>query len=131
MLTILVVDDDSDFQFLCKLTIKRSGLPIQIVEALDGQQALDLLTIDHVEVDLILLDINMPRMSGHEFLEAYAAIEPNEIPVVAMLTSSDQSEDREKAISYPFVKDYLVKPLKKDKLVQLAELVEKLKSQLD
>ncbi|WP_158545255.1 response regulator [Bremerella cremea] len=111
MRKILVVDDDEGFQFLCKMVFKRSGEPFQILEAYDGVQALEILQSDDPKPDLILLDINMPRMNGHQFLEEYSKQAVGEVPIVAMLTSSEQQRDRQNALSYSFVQDYLLKPL--------------------
>lgn len=123
MLTFLVVDDDSDFQELSRIAIKRSGLPIKMVEATDGRQALNLLCDASFNPDLIVLDINMPRMGGYEFLEAYASSTEKKVPVV-MLTGSDQTADRQKTMAYPFVKEFFEKPLSVSDIMELSELVE-------
>lgn len=123
MKCVLLVDDDHDFHFLCEMIIKRSDDQMQLLQAFDGIEALDLLRDGNVKPDVILLDINMPRMNGHEFLEAYEKIAPGVIPVIAMLTSSDQDHDRDKAFRYSFVKDYLVKPFSKNHLDKLKSIV--------
>ncbi|HQO66689.1 MAG TPA: response regulator, partial [Spirochaetales bacterium] len=67
-------------------------------------------------VDLVLLDINMPEMNGLEYLEAKSKISSiAKVPVV-MLTTQDEKELQEKALSLG-AKAYLVKPFKKDDLV--------------
>lgn len=119
MYTVLVVDDDECFQYLCETVFKRSGESFKVLSAYDGLEALELLSKTDQAVDLILLDINMPRMNGHEFLEKYQEIHPGDVPVVAMLTSSDQQADRRNALSYSFVKDYLLKPLRKEDIQRL------------
>lgn len=126
MFTILVVDDDHDFQELSRLTIKRSGLPIRMVEATDGQRGLDLLSDPTFSPALILLDINMPKMSGFQFLKIYSAMPDKKIPVV-MLTGSDETTDRYRTMAYSFVKEFFVKPLSLSDLVELSELVDQLK----
>lgn len=126
MQTILLVDDDECFHFLCEAVIKRSGEDITLLQAYDGVEALEMLRDVANMPDLILLDINMPRMNGHEFLAAYEGFHPGKIPVVAMLTSSDQQEDRRNALSYEFVKDYLLKPFDKDDIQRLKALVDDL-----
>lgn len=119
MQTILLVDDDECFQFLCERVIKRSGENITLLKAYDGLEALELLQDGGAKPDLILLDINMPRMNGHEFLAKYSEAAPGEIPIVAMLTSSDQQRDRDSAMQYQFVKDYLVKPFQLEDIERL------------
>lgn len=123
--TILVVDDDDDFQELCRATIKRSGLPIKMVGVTSGQSALDLLAEQSVKPTLVLLDINMPRMNGFQFLEAYSMFADTKIPVV-MLTGSDEKSDRYKTMAYPFVKEFFVKPLSMSDMIELSEIADQL-----
>ena len=113
MKKVMVVEDDESFQFLCEMVFRRSGRDVTLIQAFDGVEAMEKLEQMDELPDLILLDINMPRMNGHEFLDAYSKRNPQQIPVVAMLTSSDQQRDRQNAMSYPFVKDYILKPLEK------------------
>jgi two-component system chemotaxis response regulator CheY len=64
---ILIVDDSSTTRSMIKRTLRMAGLADgQIFEASDGQAALDLLTASHV--DLVLADLNMPRMDGVEMI---------------------------------------------------------------
>lgn len=128
MKTILIIDDDDCDQFLCQRVIDRAGFDCELLQAYDGDEALELLKTAKKFPDLILLDINMPRMNGHEFLEAYSQFAPGEVPVVVMLTSSDQSYDRDNALSYSIVKEYLLKPLRKENLPHLEKLVKTVKA---
>ncbi|MEP3480730.1 MAG: response regulator [Fuerstiella sp.] len=125
MFKILIVDDDDDFQELSRITVRRSGLPVKMMEATNGQQALDLLSSGSFTPDLVLLDINMPRMGGYEFLEAYSSHIEAKCPVV-MLTGSDCAAERYKAMAYPFVKEFFEKPLSVDNIIELTELVDQL-----
>jgi len=125
MLTFLVIDDDEDFQELFRIAVKRSGLPIRIVEANDGRQGLNLLADEAFHPELVLLDLNMPRMDGYGFLEAYACIDQKKCPVV-MLTGSDEATDRYKTMAYPFVKEFLEKPVSISDVLELSELVDQL-----
>ena len=122
MKKVMIIDDDESFHFLCEMLFKRHDESITVLRAYDGEEALEALRDETVLPDLILLDINMPRMNGHEFLAAYAERTPSEIPIVAMLTSSDQDSDRTNALSYKFVKNYLLKPLRKSDLDSLKQI---------
>lgn len=104
----MIVDDSDSDQFLARARLLQFDPEIEIVQAYDGQEALEKLEDPDVKPDVILLDINMPRMNGLEFLEQYSQRE-NQTTVVAMLTSSDQPSDKEAALSFGCVKDYFVK----------------------
>ena len=112
---VLVVDDSEGDQFLAKITIESFDPNAEILQAYDGQEALDLL--HDLEPDayphVIFLDINMPRMNGHEFLAAYEQdFGSKGVPsVVVMLTSSAQEKDRKATSMYSCVKKYIEKPL--------------------
>lgn len=111
----MVVDDSDSDQFLACSEIQKFDDTIEILQAYDGQEALELLLEQDEKPDVIFLDINMPRMNGLEFLDAYSKLE-HEVPVVAMLTSSDLEKDKDQAMSYPCVKDYFQKLLKQSDL---------------
>lgn len=125
MKNILIVEDNEADQFLGSAIIESSGLDVDISFAGDGEEAIDAINKD-TQFDLILLDINMPRMNGHEFLEEYSKSHDCEIPVIVMLTSSDQDVDKDQAFKHKCVKDYLVKPITVAKLKEIDALVDKL-----
>lgn len=126
MMRILLIDDDETDQYIARQLIKRTQLPYELVIANDGVEALDMLAGSDIKPDIILLDINMPRMDGHEFLAEYVKTGPGDIPIIAMLTSSDQRDDRDRTLEYKPVKDYLLKPLSKEKLVSLEAIVKEI-----
>lgn len=109
--SILIVDDSESDQFLCKRIIQKYNADIEILQAYNGEEALELLRTTGERPSLILLDINMPKMNGHEFLEAYKKELGEETKVVLMLTTSDNPEDKEKALAYDNVKIYFTKSL--------------------
>ena len=128
MKKVLVIDDDDCFHFLCERVFKRSGEDIEMKSVFDGVEALDLLKSGDYQPDLMLLDINMPRMNGHEFLAEYKKMSFGQVPIVAMLTSSDQEADRDNAMDYPFVRDYLLKPLRKENITTLKTVFAEVKN---
>jgi CheY-like chemotaxis protein len=121
---VLLVDDCEDDQYLGKRVFQRALDNVEIIVAYDGFEAIELLRENKCQPDVILLDINMPRMGGLEFLEMYASGNPTMPPVVAMLTSSAQESDRSKSLSYDCVHDYFVKPLRKENIIELAKFLE-------
>jgi len=72
--------------------------------------------------DLIFLDINMPHMDGWEFLEEFKRLPdmPTDKSHIIMLSSSVDSEDRDRSKMYRCVHDFISKPLTKDKIKSLA-----------
>ena len=117
----MIIDDSEADRYLSEVIVSTMDPTLNIIFAEDGFEALEVLKASGETPDLILLDINMPRMNGHEFLEAYSENSARDIPVVVMLTSSDQERDKEQAVSYGCVKDYFVKPIDKDRLRALLE----------
>ncbi|WP_299832383.1 response regulator [uncultured Roseobacter sp.] len=118
---VLLVDDDKVTNLMHGRLIKRTGLIEQIDVATDGVAALEYLEEKDAAgeplPELILLDINMPRMDGFEFLENYAAL-PEQIrksgTLIIMLSTSDLRADHERAEADPNVYAFVSKPVKSD-----------------
>jgi CheY-like chemotaxis protein len=123
--TILVVDDNDDDLFYAQIVLKAAGVARQVRLMETAHDTLGLVqSPDGAQVDLILLDINMPEMSGFEFLDHYQPLfETGQCKAtVVMHSSSDDPADHQRAHAYGCVKGYLVKPLNKQLAQSLAEL---------
>lgn len=99
-LSILVVDDDEGDILTIKRALKQCKLGNDIYTAHDGVEALELLRSEQHGIPwpyLILLDINMPRMNGLEFLKEIRADEHLKRTVVFILTTSDDDKDLTRA----------------------------------
>lgn len=125
---VVIVDDDSIVLFLHKVLIDRSSLPSAAGSFKNGKEALEYISQNGIRETpcLVLLDINMPVMSGWDFLEAIQEKDFKENIYVAMVTSSINSKDAEHAKQYPQVIDFLVKPLKKETCDHLLEKMQQL-----
>ena len=66
--TAMIVDDSDSDQFLARARLLQFDPEMEIVQAYDGQEALEKLEDPNVNPDVILLDINMPRMNGIQFV---------------------------------------------------------------
>jgi diguanylate cyclase (GGDEF)-like protein/PAS domain S-box-containing protein len=103
---VLIVDDNEMNRDMLARRLERKGYAIQVAE---GAQRL-LQRIEEEPVDLVLLDVEMPEISGLDALQTlrgrYSAIE---LPVI-MVTAKDQSEDIVKALDLG-ANDYLTKPI--------------------
>lgn len=117
----LIVDDDSIIIFIHKKLVGRCGFPIAPETYLNGREALDNLmaSADESTPSLILLDINMPVMSGWEFLDAIQDKPFAKHMKVAMVTSSVDASDKLKAKTYDQVIGFLEKPITVDMLNDL------------
>lgn len=128
---ILLVDDDESDNFFHTLTIKENGFCNQIKVATDGRDALDYMlkalnaenAQEYPLPDIIFLDINMPRMSGFDFLDEYLLLDETITSgiLIIMLTTSLSPYDMEKAKKYKVVKDYRNKPLTTEMLEEISE----------
>jgi CheY-like chemotaxis protein len=114
---ILLVDDDRVTNLMHQRQIVRQHLARFVDVATDGQSALDYLSgriaAGEAQPELVLLDINMPRMNGFEFLLEYAKL-PGDLhrsQCVVMVSTSTLNRDRDRAQADPFVASYEVKPL--------------------
>lgn len=107
---ILIIEDSEADHFLFKVLAEDSYPDLAITPAYDGQQAYELLANSDIKPDIIFLDINMPRMNGYEFLEKAEALISEKQSRVFILSSSNQDSDKDKALSYACVEDFMEKP---------------------
>jgi len=110
---ICIIDDDKIYQFLLKKTIQVVDETIDVHSYYDGEEAIkDFEEVDS-SCDIIFLDLNMPKMDGLEFIDAYQKLiaSTNSSPKIYVSTSSISENDREKVASYEMVKGYLTKPI--------------------
>ena len=113
--TIMVVDDSLSMRHVLSLAVKKAGWTA--VPARDGVEALDILQRSGRPPDLVLLDIEMPRMDGFEFLSTVRShLGRADLPIV-MLTSRSGDKHRDKARALG-VTDYMVKPFQEDVLIR-------------
>ncbi len=120
---ILLIEDDDIDAMTVRRTMKELGAPNPLDRASDGEQALTfLLDASNPRPGLILLDLNMPRMNGIEFLaEIKQDAELCLIPVVVLTTSSEEG-DRIAAFSKS-VAGYMVKPVDYPQFVGIMRLI--------
>ena len=121
-LNVLLVDDDSIYQFIARKTLESTGLAEKIYVCSNGEEAYHFLEANRNNPDalpdLILLDVNMPVMNGWEFLHAFKNIQSSavkDIPIY-IVTSSVNDADINYSQQFSNVHDYIVKPLVKEKL---------------
>lgn len=108
MVTILIVEDDDMVRLLTKM---RLGSAYNILDARDGEEALEIL--DHEHVDLIVADIQMPKMNGYELVRTLRE-SGNNIPVI-MLTAMESFEHKREGFASG-ADDYMTKPINYEEL---------------
>jgi two-component system chemotaxis response regulator CheY len=88
---ILVVDDSAAIRKILQRVLRQTGMSIgTIYEAGDGQEALE--TLKHHKIDLVLSDINMPKMDGLQLLASVRASAAwSSIPVVMITTEGGET----------------------------------------
>jgi CheY-like chemotaxis protein len=120
---ILVVEDSSADVRLLREAVREHGISVDLEAVADGERALGRLRDGGDTPDLVLLDLNLPRMDGREVLEAIKR-DPvlRAIPVIVLSTSASP---RDVADCYArHANAYLVKPLGLDEFGDLMRVLE-------
>ena len=110
MFHILVVDDDKNARFLLRELLLSEHYTV--TEADSGDTALDVLDREHV--DLVIVDIMMPRVNGYEFTEELRTFD-EELPVL-MVSAKQLPEDRKKGF-ISGIDDFMSKPFDNEELL--------------
>ena len=104
--TLLVVDDNPANRDLLSRRLERKGFRVIVAE--DGQRALDILATSRV--DLVLLDVMMPGLSGLDVLRKVRETQPPSALPVVMVTARTESDDVVEALELG-ANDYVTKPI--------------------
>ena len=128
---ILIAEDDPGDAFLLQRAFSKSGFSFSLTFVHDGQEAIDYLSgtsryADRSKYpipDLLMLDLEMPRMDGFEVLQWLRHQPGLSRMLVIVLTSSDQTRDVNRAYELG-ANSYLVKPIELRDLENLANVVQ-------
>jgi len=119
-INVLIIDDNEVDRYILKRQLKTIGVE-SVIEKDDGSTALEFLKDydknaqlypDDFPPVIIFLDINMPKINGFDFLEEFKEMRSrNELAsiVVCMYSSSESKEDKERALGFGFIENYIVK----------------------
>jgi len=115
---VLTVDDSRTMREMVSFTLRGAGF--DVVEAIDGQQALVVLA-SH-KVDLILADLNMPNMDGITLIRQVRASGGHRpVPILMLTTESDDAKKQEGRAAG--ATGWIVKPFNPEKLIQVVQKV--------
>jgi len=119
-INVLIIDDNELDRYILKRQLKKIGVE-SIIEKYDGSTALEFLKDydknaklfpDDFPPVIIFLDINMPKVNGFDFLEEFKEMRSrSELAsiVICMYSSSEKKEDKERALDFGFIKNFIVK----------------------
>ncbi len=110
MFRVLVVDDDKNTRFFIKEALELENY--KVFTACDGEEALNI--YDKEYIDLVIVDIMMPKMDGYEFTKELRLV--NKDVIIIMISAKQLSEDRIKGFKAG-IDDYLSKPIDIEELL--------------
>lgn len=116
---VLVVDDAALVRLYYRDTLERSGFHVE--EALNGIEALEKLLV--ASVDLLIVDVNMPKMDGFTFLETLRRQELPLASIPALMMSTESGPQDIAAARAAGANFYLVKPISPEKLSEYAAML--------
>lgn len=124
--SILLVDDDKFINLFHTKVVERSGLSVSVKAITNVSDAIAYLAEDElaeVRPNIIFLDINMPGLTGWDFMAMYARLEDRYKAnvVVVMLTTSLNPDDYKRAQLDSNIVEFLHKPLRSDMVLAIAE----------
>ena len=120
-LHILLVEDNAGDALLTGQVLSQNPTPIKLTVARDGEQALVMLANPDLKHDLVILDLNIPRVSGHVILQLHRR---GQRPIV-VFSSSLYASERERVLALG-ARDYVQKPTDLEAYKQaVSEIVKK------
>ncbi|WP_119306474.1 response regulator [Cohaesibacter haloalkalitolerans] len=121
--TLLLVEDDQADVFLVKRALSKHGGAIRVQVARDGMEALEMLRGGEVPRPYVILsDLNMPGMSGYEFLDEIRSDKDLSDSIIFVISSSDLPEDVTLAYQH-FASGYIVKEMDPPRMMRSMNLL--------
>jgi two-component system, chemotaxis family, chemotaxis protein CheY len=109
---ILTIDDSKTIRDMLMLTLADAGF--EVVQAVDGQDGLDVL--DREQVDVVITDINMPRMDGYEVIRQMRSNAAHKATPILVLTTESEA-DKKNLARVAGATGWMVKPFDPDRLI--------------
>ena len=121
-LNILLIEDDTIEIMKFNRVLKTLGMNHRVIEANNGEEALEILKVKEVIPDIIILDLNMPKINGIEFLHVLKADDYLKyIPAIILTTSNNHTDVLE--CYKTGIAGYVLKPLKYEDYVDRIKIL--------
>jgi two-component system chemotaxis response regulator CheY len=117
-ISVLAVDDSRTMRDMIALALTSEGFHVDLAE--DGEHGLEVL--DDIDPDVIITDINMPRLDGFGFIDAVRARDDTKTVPILVLTTESSAELKSRAREAGAT-GWIVKPFAQDKLVRALRMV--------
>ena len=117
-IAVLAVDDSRTKRDMISLALRDQGFDVTVAE--DGQHGLEVL--EGMAPDVIITDINMPRLDGFGFIDAVRSRDANRHTPILVLTTESSAELKARARSAGAT-GWIVKPFAQDKLIRALRTV--------
>jgi len=113
-LVVLAVDDDKINLMLLRSLLAKSGIVIEVIEVMNGEEAIKQLKARD-DIDVVLLDIIMPIMGGLEMIQVVRADENmRQVPIIVLTTDETKKEE---ALELG-ANDFIMKPVRQQDLIE-------------
>ncbi|RFZ94854.1 response regulator [Mucilaginibacter conchicola] len=122
---LVIIDDDPFFHFIIKKLMNRHTSSTTVTYSWDVMSVIDFLRNNYNDPlklpDFIFVDLNMPVFSGWDFMKLYNDLHKiiyKTIKIYVVSSSIDPNNMR-KALSYPFISNYIIKPISSEKIEEI------------
>jgi two-component system chemotaxis response regulator CheY len=116
----LVIDDSRAVRLIIGKILREVGM--EVIEAGDGQEALQCM-LDYPDIELVLVDWNMPRMNGLDYVRAVRS-RPDFDPVRIMMVTSETEQEQVRRALEAGANEYLMKPFTREVLIAKLSLLD-------
>ncbi|MCH9613795.1 MAG: Regulator of RpoS [Chlamydiia bacterium] len=116
---VLIVDDDDDCILFTKLLLTKNDLASEIIVASDGVEGIRLFENLSFKPNLIILDLNMPRMNGWEFIDTYNQLPFEQLQATIICIASATTDPADISKAEELGLHLITKPLKAEYLKEV------------
>lgn len=116
--TILIADDSESIRELLEMTLAKEGY--QVIKTVDGEDALS--QLNGQEIDLIITDLNMPKMDGIDLIRGVRKTSQYAMTPVLFLTTESQASKKEEA-RQAGATGWVVKPFMPERLISVVQKI--------